>query len=143
MNYMNYNTVIVEKHHVHLVNWPSRITFGSPSNVSTIDDIRLLRSALQNGDCRWEFLTAQERKEHDHKLADARNKGVVIGKKRKERSDKGRPRMKGKGEQSKKRKMSQLPPGPMYKSADFIDDQDELQPNDDNEFRSSGSGEDN
>ncbi|KAG6875059.1 hypothetical protein C0993_010410 [Termitomyces sp. T159_Od127] len=134
MNYMNYDAAIVEKHHVHIVGWPSRITFGSPSNISTIDDIRLLRSTLKDGSCKWAFLTAEERKEHDQKLASARKEGEVVGKKRKERSDKGKPRMKGKGRQVKKRKTSQLPPGHTYKSAEFIDDEDdEQQPEDDNQ----------
>ncbi|KAG6894500.1 hypothetical protein C0992_005868 [Termitomyces sp. T32_za158] len=57
---------------------------------------------------------------HDRKLAYARSEGVVVGKKRKEQSDKGKPR-KGKGGQSKKKKTSHLPLGPTFKSAEFID----------------------
>ncbi|KAG6876454.1 hypothetical protein C0992_012915 [Termitomyces sp. T32_za158] len=80
MNYQNYNTVIVEKHHVHLIGWPSRIPFGSPSNISTVDDIRLLHLALTGGDCKWAFLTAEEWRTHDQKLAYVCSKGVVVGK---------------------------------------------------------------
>ncbi|KAG6876904.1 hypothetical protein C0992_011402 [Termitomyces sp. T32_za158] len=97
MNYLNYDTAIVKKYHVHLVGWPARLTFGSPSNISTLDDVRLLHSALKNGQCKWMFLAVEERKEHDQKLANAWGEGVVIGKKRKERSDKGKPRIKDKG----------------------------------------------
>ncbi|KAG6852081.1 hypothetical protein C0991_003348 [Blastosporella zonata] len=90
MNYVNYETTIVETHHVHLVGWPARIPFASPSKISTMDDIRLLRATLSDGKCRWEFLTAEEQKEHAQKLAEARAKGLEIGRKRKERSDKGK-----------------------------------------------------
>ncbi|KAG6877552.1 hypothetical protein C0992_009704 [Termitomyces sp. T32_za158] len=132
MNYINYDMTIVEKYHVHLVGWPSRIAFGSPSKISTVDDIRLLRSALKDGECKWMFLTAEERKAHDRKLAEARMQGTLARKKRKERADKGQSRKKGNRQESKRRKTSQLPPGPAYKSAEFIDDDDEAQSDDSN-----------
>ncbi|KAG6888716.1 hypothetical protein C0992_007675 [Termitomyces sp. T32_za158] len=138
MNYLNYDTAIIEKYHVNLAGWPSRIPFGSPSNISTVDDIRLLRSALRDGDCKWRFLTAEEQREHDRKLAEARGQGVTIGKKRKERSDKGKPRNQEKAQQSKKKKTSQLPPGAMYKSAEFVDDAELQAEVDDDESNGSG-----
>ncbi|KAG6875240.1 hypothetical protein C0993_010169 [Termitomyces sp. T159_Od127] len=141
MNYMNYDTMIVEKYHVHLVGWPSRIAFGSPSKISTMDNIRLLHSVLKDGECKWMFLTAEERKAHDWKLAEARRQGTLAGKKRKERLDKGRLRKKGNRQESKRRKMSQLPPGRTYKSADFIDNDDEAHSDDGNGLESNDSDE--
>lgn len=124
MNYLNYETAIVEKYHVHIVGWPSRITFGSPSNISTMDGIRLLRWALKDGECQWAFLTKEEQKEHERKLANARSKGVSIGRRRKERSDKGKSRKSGMGEPTKKRKTAlQLPP--THKSAEFVDNDED------------------
>ncbi|KAG6869997.1 hypothetical protein C0992_001345 [Termitomyces sp. T32_za158] len=89
------------------------------------------------------FLTAEERRKHDRKLADVRSQGVVIGK-RKTRSDKGKSRTKGPGPRSKKKKMSQLPPGPAYKSAEFIDDEDdESQADNADKSEASGTEDDN
>ncbi|KAG6886649.1 hypothetical protein C0992_002966 [Termitomyces sp. T32_za158] len=84
----------------------------------------------------------KERKEHDQKLANAWGKGVVIGKKRKERSGKGKPRIKDKGQQSKKTKTSQLPLVPMYKSAEFINDEGDNLQDDNDDSNESGSGKD-
>lgn len=122
MNYQNYETVIIETHHVKLVGWPPCVLFTSPSNISMKDEILLLCSALKDGDCHWVVLSHEEQLQHAKKLAHARNQGLEIGKKRKERSDKGKPR-EPRTKQQRKDSSSQIPP--MYKSKAIIDDSDE------------------
>ncbi|KAG6894590.1 hypothetical protein C0992_005489, partial [Termitomyces sp. T32_za158] len=102
-----------------------------------MDDIRLLQSLLRDGECQWMFLTSNERKEHEQKLVDARSRGMTIGRKRKERSDKGKE-WKGQEKQAsrkKKKTTSQLPL--TYKSAEFVHDDDQ-----DSERGSDDSGDD-
>ncbi|RDB15025.1 hypothetical protein Hypma_005472 [Hypsizygus marmoreus] len=79
MNYANFETVIVEAHHVRLVGWPQPIPFGSPSNLSTMDDVRALRAALEEGDCKWELLNAEQRRTHSRSLRMLRRKEPQLG----------------------------------------------------------------
>jgi hypothetical protein len=91
INYANYETALVEWHHVKLVVW-TFAQFVSPSEISTTDDIRALRNALKSGACKWVRLTKRELADHVATIAERRKGGEVIGKKRKERSDKGKKR---------------------------------------------------
>ncbi|RDB20088.1 hypothetical protein Hypma_012876 [Hypsizygus marmoreus] len=129
MNYANFETVIVEAHHVRLVGWPRQIPFGSPSKLSTTDDVRALRASLQDGECKWEVLNALQRREHSKALTDARGRGDAIVKKRKQRSDSGTTRKGGDGQPPSKKKRKQPSAAsmvpPVYKSSELIDDDDE------------------
>jgi hypothetical protein len=63
MNYINYETAIVERFKVKLIGW----TFSwlvSPSEIGTVDDIRTLRNALKTGVCKWICLSKQELAAH-------------------------------------------------------------------------------
>jgi len=136
MNYINYEIAIVEKHKIELVGWPQGITFANPSAIGTVGDIRLLRTALIAGECKWIVQTKRQQAAHAEVLKEKRDTGEVIGKKRKQRSDKGKKRgRQDDGEvsgdervQPKKRRVtgsksakSQLPP--VYKSRDVIDNE--------------------
>jgi hypothetical protein len=92
MNYVNYETAIVEKYKVDLVGWPATIKFANPSAIGTVDDIRALRNALKTGECKWIIQTKRQQAMHAEMLKNKREAGVAIGKKRKERSDKGKKR---------------------------------------------------
>ncbi|KAG6887896.1 hypothetical protein C0992_010306 [Termitomyces sp. T32_za158] len=122
MNYQNYETVIIEAHHVKLVGWPEHVPFATPANLTTKDEILLLRSALKDGVCHWKVLSHKERMEHAKRLEDARASGVMIGVKHKPRRDKGKPRKKKSAGTS-----SQMPP--KFKSRDTIDDEEDQQTN--------------
>lgn len=92
MNYLNYETAIVEKYHVTLVGWPSTLPFANPSNIGTVGDIRTLRDALKVGECKWTVQTKRQQAAHAETLKSKRAAGEVVGKKRKIRSDKGKKR---------------------------------------------------
>ena len=65
-----------------------------PHNISTIDDIRLLRHHLLDKTCKWVWLNQDEVKKHMATFAAQVKDGIVAGRKRKVRSDKGKPRKK-------------------------------------------------
>jgi hypothetical protein len=92
MNYVNYDQAIVEKYKAKLVGWPMGLKFANPSAIGTVDDIRALRNALKTGECKWIALTKRQQAEHTEMLKIKRDAGEVVGKKRKERSDKGTKR---------------------------------------------------
>jgi hypothetical protein len=94
MNYINYDTAIMQKYNVRLDGWPATITFASPHHISTIDEIRLLRHHLLEKTCKWVGLTREEIKRHMDEYAANVRDGAVTGRKRKVRSDKGKLRKK-------------------------------------------------
>jgi len=53
VNYVNYETAIVEKYKVELLGWPSKIKFANPSAIGTVDEICMLCDALKAGECKW------------------------------------------------------------------------------------------
>jgi hypothetical protein len=150
MSYTRYDVDVVQKLHVKLVGWPAGIPFTSPSLIGTVGDVKILREALQNLECKWVSLSQRQREEHSTKLAAMTAAGTPSIKKRKQRSDKGVKRAKrimnrqdnegqndggiGRGEQGPSRKRQKTtaeapPPGPssvqrmlppMYKSREFI-----------------------
>jgi hypothetical protein len=135
MNYVNYDIAIVQKHRVELVGWPDGIPFANPSAIGTVGAVRILREALIVGDCKWIAQTKRQQGVHAAMLKTKRDAGDPIGKKRKQRSDKGKKRSRqgvediSDGEPQKKKKRaamsksatSQLPPA--YKSRNFINDE--------------------
>lgn len=94
MSYVNYERDIVTRYKVKLVGWPPAVKFASPSEIGTVDDIRLLRQALKVGDCKWIIQTRRQQQAHIETLAARVASGEVVGKKRKQRSDKGKTRKK-------------------------------------------------
>ncbi|KAF8798251.1 hypothetical protein BYT27DRAFT_7218520 [Phlegmacium glaucopus] len=88
MNYINYDIQVVQKHQCKLVGWTFN-KFISPFDIHTIDDLRTLRDALHCGACHWVRMTKAEVSKHAADLVHREVTGEMIGKKRKERSDKG------------------------------------------------------
>ncbi|EIW79815.1 hypothetical protein CONPUDRAFT_74151 [Coniophora puteana RWD-64-598 SS2] len=56
MNYKNYQKKIVETHGIKVVGWPDGMTMRRPHLITTVDDIRRLREALDSEKCYWESL---------------------------------------------------------------------------------------
>lgn len=88
MNYTNYDTQVIQKYQCKIVGWTFK-TFVSPFDINTVDDLRTLRDALRCGACFWVRMTKAEVSKHAADLVLREAAGEVIGKKRKERSDKG------------------------------------------------------
>ena len=70
MNYVNYDTSIVERYKVKLRGWPSGVKFTNPSEIGTMNEIRALRDALKNGECIWVSLSKREQEGHSAMLQD-------------------------------------------------------------------------
>ena len=134
MNYVNYEDNIVRRFRVKIIGW-TYSAFVNPADINTITDIRTLRDALKTGACHWVSLSTQELKDREQEVEARRMNGDIVGKPRKERSDKGARHKRRvvidenhpEGcQQAKRRKTGgniskQLPP----KSRAFIDDEDD------------------
>ncbi|KAF8156909.1 hypothetical protein B0H34DRAFT_783175 [Crassisporium funariophilum] len=84
MNYINYWTSIVQKHHVELLGWPNNIPFTNPHQITIVSVARKLQQALLLGTCKWVVMTRQRQKDHAAALAvDVKAGTVDKGKKRK------------------------------------------------------------
>ena len=92
MNYINYRTSIVQKHHVELLGWPVDIPFLNPHQITSVAIARKLQQALALGTCKWVAMTRQRRKDHAAALDLDLAGGKTVAKKRKPRSDKGKKR---------------------------------------------------
>jgi hypothetical protein len=96
MNYMNYETAVVERYSTKLVGWTyptlASPTLVSPSEIGTMEAIRKLRDALKCGSCKWVRLSKPELKDHVAAVDERKGNGEAVGKKQKERSDKGKSR---------------------------------------------------
>lgn len=88
MNYKNYDMQIIQKYVVELVGWTYKKMI-SPSEISTVDDVRALHNALRNGTCHWIRLTRAEVTKYAKEIEAREMTGEAVGTKRKERSDKG------------------------------------------------------
>lgn len=91
MNYANYDTAIVERYKVKLVGWTYE-KFVNPSHIGTMTDICRLRDALKCGECKWTKLDKHQLQAHLNDIKNRQGNGEVIGKPRRERSDKGKSR---------------------------------------------------
>ncbi|SJL18338.1 uncharacterized protein ARMOST_21924 [Armillaria ostoyae] len=89
MNYQNYEKSVVIRYGVKLIGWPEQIPFGTPSNIRTVPQLRSLRRALQTTVCQWTRLDETEIEELTESILDHEGNGEIVGKKRKEWSDKG------------------------------------------------------
>lgn len=93
MEYVKYKH-LVSTHGVHLVDYPLP-AITSPSNITSMTDLRKLRDALKTRTCKWVRMTPDEYKEHADKVAnEADDEEPATGKTRKRRSDAGKPRAK-------------------------------------------------
>lgn len=91
MHYVNYEDAIVQRYSVKLVGW-THSKFINPADINSVPDIRALRDALRSGACHWIRLSPQELQHHTAEVEARRQQGEIVGKKRKERSDKGMKR---------------------------------------------------
>jgi hypothetical protein len=91
MNYPNYEHQIMQKHQVKLVGFTFH-EFISPFDISTVNDLRILRDALRCGSCCWVRMTKGEVARHSADVSAREAAGDIVGKKRKARSDKGSTR---------------------------------------------------
>jgi hypothetical protein len=60
MNYVNYESSVVEKYGVSLTGWPLDSKVQNPGGLG-LDEGLVLRNALGMKDCRWVILTEKER----------------------------------------------------------------------------------
>jgi len=92
MNYVNYEKSIMQKYHVKLVGWPDDVKFINPASLTNIDDLRKLRQVLRTQACHWVKLSDREVRQHTESIKQREVSGACVGRKRKARSDKGKPR---------------------------------------------------
>ena len=92
MNYVNYEKSVMQKFHVKLVGWPDDVKFINPASLTNVDDLRKLRHALRTQACHWVKLSDREVRQHTESIEQREISGVCVGRKRKQRSDKGKPR---------------------------------------------------
>ncbi|KAG1733293.1 hypothetical protein EDB19DRAFT_1613506, partial [Suillus lakei] len=64
MNYISYETAVVEAYAVRLTGWPQSVKFISPSNIGMVAEIWKLCDALKVHTCYWAVLTPGEVKAH-------------------------------------------------------------------------------
>jgi hypothetical protein len=129
MNYVNYETAVVETYAVQLTGWPPSVKFTSPSNIGMVAEIRKLRDALRAHICSWAVLTPGEVKAYTAKLDARRSAGDVVRQPRKKRSDAGvsRKRKAKKDNIGPSKKVKKLSANhrDAPKSAEFIESSDE------------------
>lgn len=133
MNYINYETAVVEAYAVRLTGWPQSVKFISPSNIGTVAEIRKLRDALKAHTCYWAVLTPGEVKTHSAKLDARCSAGEVVRQPRKKRSDAGVSRKRkvvpgaNKENNGPSKKVQKISANPRNapKSAEFIESSDE------------------
>lgn len=136
MNYDNYERAAVLRFSVKLVGWPLDV-ITSPHKITNVSTLTALRTALRSGLCHWVHLSKAEVKKYEKDLEERKAAGEVIGKKRKDRSDRDvvrgprkskkndtdeqPPQKKQKAASNKDKQQSQLPP---LKSREIIEDSD-------------------
>ncbi|GLB38701.1 hypothetical protein LshimejAT787_0505660 [Lyophyllum shimeji] len=103
MHYEKYETDVVERYGVLLRGWPEGLQFRSPAKITNFQDARMLREALLAGECMWIKLTRQEKDDRTKARQAKIASGAIQVKKRKKRSDAGKPRGPKKTGQKRKR----------------------------------------
>lgn len=92
MEYVHHEESIVLRYGVKLVGWTAD-KFVNPSDLSSsLGALTTLRNALQNGECKWEKLSREERRDRQAKWDAGVADGSIIPRSRATRSDKGKPR---------------------------------------------------
>ncbi len=94
MNYVNYEKSIIQKYRVKLVGWPDNIKFTNPASLPSVEELEKLRQALRTHSCRWIKLSERDLRLLGESIAQRESPGEAVGRKRKQRSDKGKPRKK-------------------------------------------------
>ena len=79
MNYLNYETSIVQGWGVKLVGWPDGISFVNPSHLGTVSDLRRICDVLKSKTCYWTALTAKECEDHQAELRAREAAGENVG----------------------------------------------------------------
>ncbi|KAK0235418.1 hypothetical protein EDD85DRAFT_842997 [Armillaria nabsnona] len=103
MNYVNYDTDIVARHHVRLDGWPMGIKFESLSNIKNLQDLRRLRDALKTTACKWINMNKTQVKAHENDLNRREASGEIIKRKWRERSNVHTTKPKKKGTKASRR----------------------------------------
>src|ERR1700676_4075534 len=88
MNYANYDKSIVEGHKCKIIGWIGK--FVNPSEIGSIEELRNLHDAWASGAAWWIRLSSAQLKEHTTEIDELRERGEVVGKIRKRRSDTGK-----------------------------------------------------
>ncbi|KAG6895722.1 hypothetical protein C0992_013011 [Termitomyces sp. T32_za158] len=104
MCYEKYDVDMVERYSATLRGWPVGLQFRSPAKITTMEDARTLRDALVSGECMWVKLTRKEKEARTKARQEKIASGEVTVKKRKRRSDAGKPRGPRKAKSGEKRK---------------------------------------
>ncbi|KAJ7323997.1 hypothetical protein DFH08DRAFT_711561, partial [Mycena albidolilacea] len=89
MNYERYIKAVVLGYGCALIGWPLSVNFTSPTNISTVDEMRTLRDALRDGTCRWKVLNAAEKEKWRQEYEEKVESGEIVEHVRKVRGDKG------------------------------------------------------
>ncbi|KAF8067517.1 hypothetical protein FPV67DRAFT_1449158 [Lyophyllum atratum] len=124
---------------------PRDFAVRSPANISTMEEARMLRDALQSGECVWVKLTSREKEARAKSRKEKIASGEVVVKERKQRSDKGKRRgpkskITEEGDKENEDEEEGTPPKkrqrrskggaaskapPMPKSSEFVDDEED------------------
>ncbi|KAJ3740350.1 hypothetical protein DFH05DRAFT_1545796 [Lentinula detonsa] len=110
MNYANYHSCIVDKHHVQLIGLPDSQLFIDangpikPFDIKDRKTLDALHAALESGACRWSKMSSEEVKEHGECLQ------MQVPKVRAVRSDKGKKRGRRTDANNNNNDESQAPP---------------------------------
>ena len=92
MQYINYETDIVQKYGVILEGW-THPTWANPSELSTsVPPLQTLVLAIKNGTCKFRTLTKPELEQRQVEYAEKVASGEIAVKKKRTRSDKGTKR---------------------------------------------------
>ncbi|KAJ7813379.1 hypothetical protein B0H14DRAFT_2173923, partial [Mycena olivaceomarginata] len=89
MNYERYIKAVVLGYGCALVSWPQSINFTSPTNISTVNDMRTLRDALRDSTCQWKVFNAAEKEKWRQEYEEKVELGKIVEQVRKVRGDKG------------------------------------------------------
>ena len=92
MNYVNYETSIIQQMGVCLVGWPKSVKFVNPLQIGTVLEICTLCDDLRSGACHWVKLTKGQLDAHRADMEEWWEQGETVGKQRKKRSDAGTSR---------------------------------------------------
>ncbi|KAG6887201.1 hypothetical protein C0992_000146, partial [Termitomyces sp. T32_za158] len=103
MSYERYDSEVVERYSVVLRGWPEGLQFRSPAKITTMEDARVLRDALVSGECVWVKLSRKEKEARAKTRQEKIASGEIPVKKRKKRSDAGKPRGPKKSKAGEKR----------------------------------------
>ena len=92
MNYVNYETSIIQQMGVCLVGWPKSVKFVNPLQIGTVLEICTLCDDLRSGACHWVKLTKGQLDAHRADMEEWWEQGETVGKQRKKWSDAGTSR---------------------------------------------------